>query len=87
MSSNQGASAMRYVYLLVLLLLVVPVAIFAAQNLENTTIHFLNFEQPAPLALVIGVSYLVGMLSGWSVFGFLRRSIKRVTERPKENEK
>jgi hypothetical protein len=36
------------------------------------------------MSLIIAVVYLLGMVSGWTVVGFLKRSIKRVTERPKE---
>jgi hypothetical protein len=34
-----------------------------------------------PMALFIAIVYVLGMVSGWSVFGFLKRSIQRVAER------
>jgi hypothetical protein len=41
---------------------------------------FLNWELTHSLALVIGAAYLLGMLSGWTVVGMLRRSFSRASE-------
>ena len=71
---------MRLVYLLILLLVLAAVILFAVQNHETVTIEYFNRSLSCSLPLLIAVVYLLGMLSGWTVVGFLKRSIKRVTE-------
>jgi lipopolysaccharide assembly protein A len=69
---------MRFVYLFALVVILVAVVIFAWQNHERETLRFLNWSVSWPMALFIAVVYVLGMVSGWSVFGFLKRSIKEV---------
>jgi lipopolysaccharide assembly protein A len=71
---------MRVLYAIALLLFAGVIALFAYQNQEAVTLTFLQGNIVWPLALVIGVVYALGMLSGWSVFGFLRRSWHEVAE-------
>jgi putative membrane protein len=72
---------MRLFYLLVLLAIVITLAIFAVQNDETVTLHFFKWSVASPMSLLIGCVYLLGMLSGWTVVGFLKRSLQRVTDR------
>ena len=73
---------MRFLQALILLLFLGAVLIFALQNTETVTVRFLSWSTPAPEAFLIVAAYLLGMLSGWTVVAFLRRSIRKVTERP-----
>jgi uncharacterized integral membrane protein len=75
---------MRVFYFLVLLIILAGIGVFAIQNHEPTMITFFNQSISCPLSLVIAAAYVLGMLSGWTVVGFLKRSIERVTERPRE---
>jgi uncharacterized membrane protein YciS (DUF1049 family) len=77
---------MRIVYLIVLLLLLAAVGVFAYQNDETVTLKFVGLRLTTTMALLIAGVYLLGMVTGWSVFGFLRRSIRRVAERPSTGE-
>lgn len=72
---------MRYLQLTILLLFLVGLGIFAVQNQETVPIVFLRWGVTAPLALQAVAFYLLGMLSGWTVVAFLRRSIQKVGER------
>jgi hypothetical protein len=72
---------MRFFCFLILLAALAAVGIFAWQNDEDVKIWFLNRSLTASLALIIGAAYVLGMVSGWSVVGFLKRSFERVTER------
>ncbi len=74
---------MRFLQSLIFLLVLAAILIFAAQNTATQTIRFLNWSLNAPTALVTVASYLLGMLSGWTVVGFLSRSFRRVTEDPR----
>jgi putative membrane protein len=74
----------RFVYFLLLVVVVAVVAVFAVQNQEAVTIKYLDQEVSYSLALVVGAVYLLGMVSGWTVVGILKRSLQRVTERSRE---
>ncbi|HEX4592098.1 MAG TPA: LapA family protein [Gemmataceae bacterium] len=56
------------------------VAAFAYFNQESVVVRFFDWSRALPLAAVAGIAYGLGMLSGWSVVGMIRRSIDRVTE-------
>jgi uncharacterized membrane protein YciS (DUF1049 family) len=71
---------MRIVCLLFLAVFVAAVVLFAVQNPEGVKLVFFNSELEASKAAVLGVTYVLGMLSGWSVIGLLRRSFNRLTE-------
>jgi putative membrane protein len=77
---------MRIVLGLLLLIFLGAIGLFAFQNQGTVEVHFANRILTAPLALLsIGI-YLLGMISGWSVVAFLRRSIARVTTEPRSRE-
>lgn len=71
---------MRLVSFLFLVVFAGAVALFAYQNQQLVSLTFLNHTMEANEALVTGVVYGLGMLSGWTVIGMLRRSLQRVTE-------
>jgi lipopolysaccharide assembly protein A len=71
---------MRIVYLLILLLSLAAVVVFAMQNNEPVTIQYLDRRVTCALPLLVAIVYLVGMVSGWTVVGLLRRSLRQVTE-------
>ena len=72
---------MRVVYFLILLIAVAAVVIFAIQNNDTVTIRYFQRSVSISLPLLIAIVYVLGMVSGWTVVGVLKRSIKRVTER------
>jgi uncharacterized integral membrane protein len=69
----------RLFYLVVLLVLVAAVAVFAFQNAGPVDVRFITWGISAPVAAVAGAAYLLGMLSGWTVVGLFRRSLRHVT--------
>jgi len=73
---------MRFLQSLIFLLVLAAILIFAVQNTATSTLKFLNLRIDAPMSLVTVAAYLLGMISGWTVVGFLSRSFRRVTERP-----
>lgn len=71
---------MRFFQVVLLLAFLAAIAIFAVQNNSVISVQFLGWGFSTPLpALIVGV-YVLGMLSGGAVFGFLRRSIRRASE-------
>ena len=73
---------MRVVYFLFLLLILAAIGIFAVQNQEPVTIHYLQESVSCPLALLIAIVYLLGMMSGSTLVALVQRSLRRVTDRP-----
>jgi len=72
---------MRLVYLFILLLALAAVIVFAVQNNETVTLRYLDRSITCSLPLLVAVAYLLGMVSGWTVIGLLRRSLRGATER------
>jgi uncharacterized integral membrane protein len=72
---------MRFVYLVILLLALGALAVFAVQNHETVSLQYFEWSVTCTMPLMIGVVYLLGMVSGWTFIGMLRHSLRRVTER------
>ena len=73
---------MRTLYISVLVLIVAALVIFAYQNNESVTLQYFRHSIALPMSVLIAAVYVLGMLSGWTVVGFLRRSWRRAMERP-----
>jgi lipopolysaccharide assembly protein A len=67
---------MRWIYVAAIVLFALATLIFAMQNLEVVTMSLLRFEVRAPLALLTVVVYLLGAVTGGSLFALLRRSYR-----------
>jgi uncharacterized integral membrane protein len=67
---------MRWVHLAIVVLFVAAIIIFAIQNRETVTMAFLGFSIRAPLALVSTGLYVLGAITGGSLFALLRRSLE-----------
>jgi lipopolysaccharide assembly protein A len=65
---------MRWVYLAVIILFAAATIVFALQNFEIVTMTFLGFNARVPLALLVAVTYLLGAVTGGSLYALLRRS-------------
>jgi uncharacterized integral membrane protein len=75
---------MRWFHVTVVVVFVVATLLFAVQNFASVTISFLGSSVHMPLALLVVVVYLLGMLTGSSVVALLRRSLqasRQVAER------
>src|SRR3954447_26312940 len=76
----RGELAIRFLYFLFLLAFAGAVGAFAYFNQEQVSLKYFQWSGTYSLAAVAGAAYLLGMFSGWSVVGMLRRSFSRVTE-------
>jgi len=77
---------MRFVCFLILLAVAGAVAAFAVQNQHNITLAFLDWQLTASVPLILGCTFLLGMIGGWTIVGMLRRSFNRVLEAPPQRE-
>jgi uncharacterized integral membrane protein len=71
---------MRVLSIVFLVLVVALVVVFGWQNHEDVTLRFFEWGFVIPVAALIAVVYLLGMVSGWSLWRGLRRSFIRATE-------
>jgi len=71
---------MRWFYLFILLFLATAVGIFILQNNEPITLQYLGQRIECSPWVVLGIVYLLGMVSGGTVVGLVRHSIQRVSE-------
>jgi uncharacterized integral membrane protein len=69
---------MRYVFGLLLLVLLGAVGVFAVQNTQAVTVKFWNWSVTVPVAILSIGAYFLGMVSGWNVVAFMRSSLRRV---------
>ena len=73
---------MRWFHTTVVAVLAIIVLAFAVQNFQSTTISLFNIKMSAPLAVVVAVVYLLGMLTGGSVVSLFRWAVSDVMRRP-----
>jgi uncharacterized integral membrane protein len=74
---------MRLIQAVVFLAFLAVVGVFAIQNTDAVTVNFWNWRQSSSVAAFTIVVYLLGMLSGWAVVGFVRRSLRQVADYPR----
>lgn len=72
---------MRVIHAAVLLILAIGLAVFCVQNFETVSVKFLGWGLSLPLPVLAVLIYLMGMVSGWAVLSYLRRSWQDLTER------
>jgi uncharacterized integral membrane protein len=75
---------MRWVYLVLLLVIVTLIVVFIAQNHEKETVTLFNRRITAPQSLFFVAMYLLGMWSGGTVVGFIKRAYQHATERKEQ---
>jgi uncharacterized integral membrane protein len=72
---------MRWLHTTVIAVLAIIVLAFAVQNFQSTTISLLNLELSAPLAVIVVIAYLLGMLTGGSAASLFRWAVSEATKR------
>ncbi len=50
--------------------------IFSFQNRETISVSFLTASVEIPKVAVIGCSYLLGMITGWGLFGMMKHALR-----------
>jgi lipopolysaccharide assembly protein A len=70
---------MRLIYFLFLVVFVAAVGTFVVQNDHRESVLFLNQTREMSFPVLVLGAYVLGMLSGWTVVGMLRRSLRHVT--------
>jgi len=73
---------MRFLCFLFLLAFAGAAALLAYENQREITLTFFTWSIITTVPVVIGLTYLAGMLSGWTIVGMVRRSLNRVIRDP-----
>ena len=66
---------MRWLYLAIVVVFVAALIVFVFQNTQSVDISFLTLGVTLPLAVLVFIVYLLGALSGGSLYALLRRSV------------
>jgi uncharacterized integral membrane protein len=77
---------MRWVYLVLLVVIVTVIVVFVAENREDQTITLFRQTITAPLSLFFIVVYFLGMWTGGTVVGFVRRAYQRAMQREEQKQ-
>ena len=67
---------MRWIYLAIVIVFLLAIVIFVVQNRELVTMSFLGFSVRAPLAVMAAVVYVLGAITGGSLYALLRKSVR-----------
>ena len=67
---------MRWFYFAVIIVLVAAIFAFLIQNTQSVNVSFLWMAMNWPLAFVVMIVYVLGALTGGSLYALLRRSIR-----------
>jgi uncharacterized integral membrane protein len=73
---------MRYVYMALIVLTVVILMVFKVQNLTVVTVTFLGADFSMSMSFLILGVYVLGMLTGSSVYGLLRTWARGALQKP-----
>jgi lipopolysaccharide assembly protein A len=65
----------RWIYLAIVVVFVAALIIFIFQNTESVDVSFLALGVTLPLAILVLIAYVLGALSGGSLYALLRRSV------------
>jgi lipopolysaccharide assembly protein A len=65
---------MRWLYLAVIIVFAAATLLFILQNGDLVIVSFLGLSFRAPFAILIAIAYVVGAVTGGSLFALLRRS-------------
>jgi lipopolysaccharide assembly protein A len=67
---------MRRFYLVIVIVFAAAVVLFVVQNRELVTMSFLGLSVRAPLAILTAIVYVLGAVSGGSLFALVRKSVR-----------
>ena len=65
----------RWLYLAIVVVFVAALIIFVFQNTQSVSMSFLALGVTLPLAVLVFIVYVLGALSGGSLYALLRRSV------------
>jgi lipopolysaccharide assembly protein A len=65
----------RWLYLAIVIVFVAALIIFVFQNTQSVGVSFVTLGVTLPLAMLVFIVYVLGALTGGSLYALLRRSL------------
>lgn len=75
---------MRWFNSAIIVILVAAMVLFAVQNFQSVTVSFLTTKMSTPLAVLIVLVYVLGMLTGGSLWALIRWAAQETQTSVKE---
>jgi len=75
-------TAVRYVYIALIVLFAGILVLFKFQNLDTVTVSLLSASITLPVSVLVLLIYMLGLLTGGFVLALLRTWIHGVSRRP-----
>jgi uncharacterized integral membrane protein len=72
---------MRYVYMALIAILAAIIILFKVQNLESVTVSLFSASVALPVAVLVLLVYVLGMLTGGFLLALLRSWVHGATRR------
>lgn len=72
---------MRYVYIVLIALLVGVVVLFKVQNFESATVSLFSLSMTLPMSMLVLLIYLLGMFTGGLMLQLVRTWIRGASAR------
>jgi putative membrane protein len=73
---------MRYVYCALVAIVTAAVLVFTVQNLGVVTVRFFNLSFALPVSLLVIAIYVLGMVTGGTLWSLLRGWLVKARARP-----
>ncbi len=71
---------MRHAYIALAVLITAVVLLFKFQNLDTVTVNLLTMNLTLPVSIFTVLVYVLGMMTGGALMGFLRGVYKGTTQ-------
>jgi uncharacterized integral membrane protein len=71
---------MRYAYIALAVLITAAVLLFKFQNLDSVTVTLLSMKLTLPVSIFTVLVYVLGMMTGGALVGFMRTVYKGATQ-------
>ena len=71
---------MRYAYIALAVLITAAVLLFKFQNLDSVTVTLLSMNLTLPVSIFTVLVYVLGMMTGGALVGFMRTVYKGATQ-------
>jgi len=75
-------AALRYVYIGLIVSFTALVVLFKFQNLETVTVSLFSASMTLSVSTLVMLLYVLGMLTGGSLFALMRGLIRRARQSP-----
>jgi uncharacterized integral membrane protein len=76
---SKEATAMRYLYIMLVAAFTILVVVFMGQNLQSATVSFFSWSLTLPISIIALLCYGLGMLTGGFLLSSLRSWIRGAT--------